>query len=72
MNTPHKYEIRIEGLLSGGWEDWFEGLTIHHYEGKETILTGILTDQAALLGLLTRIHGLNLTLISVNRCGESD
>ena len=66
-NQPYAYEIRIEGLLPGHWSDWFEGLTIRNESSGETILSGSFVDQAALFGILTKIHSLNLTLISVNR-----
>jgi hypothetical protein len=33
----------------------------------ETTLSGLVTDQAALFGVLVKIHNLNLTLISVCR-----
>lgn len=38
-----------------------------HTDSGETILAGPVADQAALHGLLDRVHDLNLTLISVNR-----
>jgi hypothetical protein len=49
---PVIYEIRIEGQLNPGWSDWLDGMTITMLEGSETLLTGPLADQAALLGLL--------------------
>ncbi len=61
------YEIRIEGHLTERWSDWFEGLAINDDAKDETILSGSLTDQAALFGVLNKIHALNLTLVSVNR-----
>lgn len=67
MDTSHVYEIRVEGHLAGRWSDWFEGLTIDLDPRGETVLTGILGDQAALFGVLTRIHDLNLVLISIIR-----
>lgn len=66
MNKPCIYEIRVEGHLTERWSDWFEGLAIHNDPNGETILSGLLADQSALLGVLTRIHALNLSLISVN------
>ena len=67
MDTPRMYEIRVEGHLAERWSDWFDGLAICKDPSGETILRGPLTDQAALFGVLTRIHDLNLILVSVSR-----
>ena len=67
MDINHIYEIRVEGHLAERWSDWFEGLAICKDPNGETVLTGPLSDQAALFGVLTRIHDLNLILISVRR-----
>jgi hypothetical protein len=60
-------EIRIKGTLKQDWSDWLEGLSVSHQANVETVLNGQLTDQAALLGLLNRIHGLNLQLLSFSQ-----
>lgn len=67
MDTPNVYEIRVEGHLAGRWSDWFEGLLIRNDPDGETALIGQLADQAALYGVLTKIHNLNLILVSVQR-----
>lgn len=67
MEKPTVYEIRVEGHLTERWSDWFEELAIHNEPNNETILIGLINDQAALFGVLNKIQGLNLTLISVNR-----
>ena len=72
MDEPYIYEIRVEGHLTNRWSDWFEGLAIHNDSNGETILSGSLTDQAALFGALNKIHALNLTLISVNRSSPEE
>ena len=51
--------------LAGHCSEWFEGLVIHNDPNGDTTLTGLLTDQAALFGVLAKIHDLNLILISV-------
>lgn len=67
MDRPHVYEIRIEGHLADRWSDWFDGLAICNEASDDTILTGLLSDQAALFGVLAKIHNLNLILVSVFR-----
>jgi len=67
MDNHHFYEIRVEGHLTERWSDWFEGLRILNESSGKTLLSGSFIDQAALFGALTKIHSLNLTLISVNR-----
>jgi hypothetical protein len=67
MDTPHVYEIRVEGHLTDRWSDWFGGLMLRNEPNGQTTLTGLLCDQAALFGVLSRIHNLNLILISVLR-----
>jgi hypothetical protein len=67
MDKPSFYDIRVEGHLSDRWSDWFDGLAILNDPNGETILRGPFVDQAALFGTLTKIQGLNLTLISVNK-----
>ncbi len=67
MDEPRIYEIRVEGHLADGWSNWFEGLAIRNETNAETALTGVVADQAALFGVLTKIHNLNLILVSVKR-----
>ena len=60
-------EVRIKGNLKQDWSDWFEALVISNPSDGEAILSGELPDQSALLGLLNRIHGLNLELLSFSQ-----
>lgn len=66
QNLP-VYEIQVEGHLDSTWAGWFDGLAVCELPGGETLLRGPLADQAALFGLLKKIHGLNLPLVSVRR-----
>ncbi len=60
------YEIRIKGHLDRQWSDWFDGLNITLEEDGDTLLTGLVVDQAALHGLLKKVRDLGLPLVSVN------
>jgi hypothetical protein len=61
---PMVYQVRITGQLDSRWADWFEGLAIT-LDGGDTLITGPVVDQAALLGLLKRVRDLGLPLVSV-------
>jgi hypothetical protein len=64
---PTVYQIGIEGHLGLQWADWFEGLAITLEEDGRTLLTGPVTDQAALHGLLKKVRDLGMPLLSVMR-----
>lgn len=66
MHMPEWHEIRIQGQLSEGRADWFEGLTLRVETPGETILSGKL-DQSALHGVLAKIRNLGLPLLDVAR-----
>lgn len=60
------YQIRISGHLSQAGMDWFEGLELTAEADGNTLISGLLSDQAALHGLLKKIRDLALPLLSVN------
>lgn len=60
------FEIRLKGHLDDSWSDWLEGLEVKLLNNGEMILFGQIGDQAALMGILNKLYGLNLTLLSVN------
>ncbi len=64
------YQIKIRGLLPKDWVDCFDGAAIRVEtvdDSTITVMTQVVTDQAALQGILNRLCDLNLTLISCNR-----
>jgi hypothetical protein len=67
ISKPCIYEIRVEGHLTESWSEWFEGLMIENEPNGEMVLSGPLSDQAALFGILSTIQALNLTVISVKK-----
>ena len=72
MKTIHTcYEIRVEGYLTTQWGEWFDGLDITQ-ENHDTLLSGMITDQAALHGLLKKVRDLGLVLVSVKRISDHE
>jgi hypothetical protein len=67
FDRPIIYQIRIKGHLGPRWSGWFDGLTITPEEGGETLLTGPVSDQAALHGLLRKVRDSGMPLISAVR-----
>lgn len=66
-DEPSLYQIRLKGHLSSQWAACFDGFTLTNSENGEAVLTGMITDQAALHGVLAKIRDLGLPLLSVNR-----
>jgi hypothetical protein len=66
------FEIRVRGHLDSKWLDWLEGLEAKLLDNGEMILSGTLVDQAALMGVLNKLNGLNLTLLSVSQVSRID
>jgi hypothetical protein len=69
VNGPY-FQIRIKGQLTSDWVDWLDGLEMTCLENGEMALSGTITDQAALMGILAKLHRLNLTILSVNELIE--
>lgn len=76
QDGPAVYRIRMKGRLGEDWSDWFESMEMDVDTDSRgnpvTTLTGRVIDQAALQGILARIAGLNLDLISVQRVSEEE
>jgi hypothetical protein len=68
---PARYEIRVDSVLDDQWADWFGGLQLSS-DSAQTVIVGLLPDQPALRGLLTKVADLGLSLISVRRIEADD
>lgn len=64
-HAPADYELRVEGHLDENWSTWFDGMAVTREDDGTTTLRGLVADQAALHGLLTKVRDLAVTLISV-------
>jgi hypothetical protein len=74
MNTERtltSYLICLRGKLDPELASWFPELSLTDETDEETWLVGELPDQSALLGILFRIHNLNLQILSVEMQKET-
>ena len=65
-----QFAVKIQGDAGDSLAEWFGPLTVTQLAGGEppvTLLTDIVTDQAGLVGLIRRLHGLGVVLLSVER-----
>ncbi len=58
--------IRIKGKIDQSWSDWFEGFKLTHQGCDDTILSGVVSDQAAFYGLIGKLRDLGLELSEVS------
>jgi hypothetical protein len=63
------YRIVVRSELSDSYAVAFEGMEMETQDGN-TILTGEVIDQPQLYGILDRINGLGLQLLSVQALPE--
>jgi hypothetical protein len=66
------FEIHVKGHLDKSWSDWLEGLEVKLLDNGEMRLSGYIVDQAALMGILNKLYGLNLTLLSMNKVNQNN
>jgi len=66
---PQRYQIRLGGRLGQMICSAFAAFQAE-VEGGDTLLTGMVADQAALYGVLAEAEALGLELIEVRRLPE--
>ena len=69
--TNRYYQITVEGRIDPSWSEWLGELALVSQKEANgmvlTTLSGVITDQAALRGLLNRLWDLNLILRSIKQ-----
>jgi len=66
------FEIRVMGHLDSRWSDWLGSMQVQTLDSGEMVLTGSLEDQAALVGVIDKLHRLNLRVLSINPIRRSE
>jgi hypothetical protein len=71
LNSQNQYEIKIYGQLHDSWLDWLGEAKAHsEVSGDDiqvTTLSNVVIDQSGLVGLILRLHGLGILIISIRR-----
>ena len=68
LNSQNGYEIKICGQLEDSWLPWFGEANVPIQivaDGKMTTFSNIVMDQAGLVGLIRRLHGHGIILMSI-------
>jgi len=70
LNSQNNYEIKVCGQLDDSWLGLF-GEAKAHLElladnSQVTTFSNVVMDQAGLVGLIRRLHGLGIVLISIS------
>jgi hypothetical protein len=71
LNSQNSYEIKIRGQLDDAWLGWLGEATAHAEilaDGSQiTTFSNVVMDQAGLVGLIRRLHGRGIVLISIRQ-----
>lgn len=65
-SRPQLYRIRVRGRLGQTMRSAFPAFRART-EGGDTVLTGVLADQAAVYGVLAEAEALGLELVEIRR-----
>ena len=76
LHSENVYEITVKGEINGSWLTGFGDVDVQTEQlaagGQHVTHSRIVTDQAGLVGLIRRLHGLGVVLVSVRQAPEAD
>ena len=69
LNSQNNYEIKVYGQVDDSWLVFFGEAKVHVEvladNSQVTTFSDVIMDQAGLVGLIRRLHGLGIVLISL-------
>jgi len=69
FTTSATYRIHVKGFLDESWSDRLSGMLIENQASESkspvAVLQGTMLDQTQLLGVLSNLYEMHLSLISV-------
>ncbi len=75
VHQPARYRIQVQGWVDDRWADWLGDMALTREGGGElatTILTGVVADQSALMGLLQQLCNLGFPVLSAVQLDEGE
>ena len=76
LHTEQVYEITVKGEINLSWLRGFGEVEVQTEHlaggGQQCTLCRIVTDQAGLVGLIRRLHGLGVVFVSVRQAPSAD
>jgi hypothetical protein len=71
LNSQNRYEIKMYGQPDASWLGWFGDAKAHVEilvdNSSVTTVSNVIMDQAGLVGLIRRLHGIGIVLISIRQ-----
>jgi hypothetical protein len=75
-DTPTRYRIEVRGRVSLDWLQAFaedaQLLSAEDGPGEEFTVVTVRADQAAVVGLVRRLHGLGMTILQVQAISDGE
>jgi hypothetical protein len=69
VDRPATFQIKVQGRLGPNWSEYFSGMSLTNQQLESgvtvTTMTGVISDQAALHGLIQKIRDLGLSIIQI-------
>lgn len=76
FDGPATYRITVKGLIEKRYCEYLDSMhiTMQSLEdgAKVTMLTGVVKDQAELVGILDSIYNLHMPILSVQNIGDKE
>ena len=64
LDQPALYRLCLNGHVSADWSDWLTNIVVA-FKNDQTLINGVVRDQAALFGLLSFVRDLGAPLVYV-------
>ena len=71
LNSQNRYEIKVYGQPDDSWLGWFGNAQVCvetlANNNQVTTFSDVVMDQAGVVGLIRRLHGIGIVLVSIRQ-----